>query len=111
MRPKLVMGCPNAVRELPYPAAAPTASFAPPVAIAPSLKRPMLRMLKAILWPLPISPRRFSLGMRASARIRGRVEEPLMPVFRSSGPSDTPGMPFSMMKPLKCSPSTLAKVM
>ena len=49
--------------------------------------------------------------MRASARIRGRVEEPLMPVFFSSGPSDTPGLPFSMMKPLKCSPSTLANVM
>ena len=87
------------------------ASLAPPVTPAPSLKRPMLRMLKAILWPLPISPRRFSLGILASWRIRGRVELPLMPVFFSSAPSDTPGEPLSMMKAVKCWPSTLAKVM
>ena len=39
------------------------------------------------------------------------VDEPLMPVFFSSAPRLTPGIPFSMMKAVKCSPSTLAKVM
>ena len=81
------------------------------MAIAPSLKRPMFRMLKAILWPLPISPSRFSFGITASARMSGRVLLPLMPVFFSSAPRLTPGIPFSTMKAVKCSPSTLAKVM
>ena len=33
-----------------------------------------------------------------------------MPSFRSSGPSETPGEPLSMMNAEKCSPSTFAKV-
>ncbi len=78
---------------------------------APSLKRPMLRMLKAILCPLPISPRRFSRGTLASDRISGRVELPLMPVFFSSAPRETPGVSLSMMKAVNCSPSTFANVM
>ena len=105
------MGCPNAVRELPYAAATPTVSFAPPVTMAPSLKRPTLRMLKAILWPLPMSPSRFSFGITASVRMSGRVLLPLIPVFFSSAPRLTPGIPFSTMNAVKCSPSTLAKVM
>ena len=105
------MGCPKAVRELAYSVAAPTASLAPALVMAPSLKRPTLRMLKAILWPFPISPRRFSFGITASARMRGLVLLPLMPVFFSSAPRLTPGIPFSTMKAVKCSPSTLAKVM
>ncbi len=71
----------------------------------------MLRMLNAILWPLPISPSRFSFGITASLRISGRVELPLIPVLRSSGPTLTPGIPFSMMNAVKCSPSTFANVM
>ncbi len=104
-------GWPKAIRDLPYATALRIASLAPPVTPAPSLKRPMFRMLKAILWPLPISPRRFSLGICASLKISGQVELPLMPVFFSSAPRETPGVPFSMMKAVKCSPSTLAKVM
>jgi hypothetical protein len=34
-----------------------------------------------------------------------------MPVFFSSAPSETPGIPFSMMKAVKRSPSTFANVM
>jgi hypothetical protein len=109
--PKSVIDLPNAVRPFPYCTAAPRASFDPPVVPAPSLKRPMLRMLKAILCPFPISPSRFSFGITASCRIRGRVELPLMPVFFSSAPRLTPGEPLSMMKAVKCSPSTLANVM
>ena len=37
--------------------------------------------------------------------------QPLIPVFFSSAPRLTPGIPFSTMKAVKCSPSTLAKVM
>jgi len=105
------MGWPKAVRELPYSAAVPTASFAPPTVIAPSLKRPMLRMLKAILWPFPISPSWFSFGITASVRMSGVVLLPLMPAFFSSAPTLTPGIPFSTTKAVKCSPSTLANVM
>ena len=105
------MGRPKAVRPRAYSTAVRSAPLAPPVHPAPSLKRPMFRMLNAILCPLPISPSRFSRGITASARINGRVELPLMPVFFSSAPRLTPGEPLSMMKAVKCSPSTLANVM
>ena len=51
------------------------------------------------------------MGITASVRISGRVLLPLMPVFFSSAPRLTPGIPFSTMNAVKCSPSTLAKVM
>ena len=56
------MGWPKARRLLPYSMALPRAMRAPPVTPAPSLKRPTFRMLKAILWPLPISPEEVLLG-------------------------------------------------
>ena len=71
----------------------------------------MFRMLKAILCPLPISPSRFSTGMRASSRYSGQVDEPRMPILCSSGPTVNPGVPRSTMKPVNCSPSTLANTM
>ncbi len=59
----------------------------------------------------PISPSWCSFGITASARMRGLVLLPLMPVFFSSAPRLTPGIPFSTMNAVKCSPSTLANVM
>ena len=82
----------------------------PPWLPTPSLNRPMFRMPKAILWPLPISPSRRSLGMRQFSRITVRVELPLMPSFFSSAPVLMPGSVFSTMKALNCWPSTLAKI-
>ena len=73
------------------------------------MKRPTLRTLKAILCPLPISPSTFSTGTRASSRITEVVEEPLMPIFFSSGPMVTPGKVRSTRKAVKCLRSILAK--
>ena len=64
---------------------------APPTQAAPSLKRPMFRMLNAMWWPLPISPSRFSTGTLQSARISGQVDEPRMPSLCSSAPDREPG--------------------
>ena len=71
---------------------------APPTHMAPSLKRPMLRMLKAMMCPLPISPSRFSTGTWQSVRIRGHVEDPRMPILCSSAPIEKPGKVFSTRK-------------
>src|ERR1035441_3606069 len=68
---------------------------APPTQAAPSLKRPMFRMLNAMWCPLPTSPSRFSTGTWQSARISGQVEEPRMPSLCSSGP--TASSPFSQL--------------
>ena len=87
------------------------ASLAPPVVLAPSLKRPTFRMLKAMWWPLPISPSTFSTGTSTSSKVMAQVEEPLMPIFFSSAPMVTPGAVRSTMKPVKCSPSIFAKRM
>ena len=82
--------------------------MAAPTAPAPSLKRPMLRMLKAILCPCPTSPSTASAGTATSSRITCRVDEPRMPSFCSSGPVETPGLVRSTRKAVNRSPSTLA---
>jgi len=51
------------------------------------LRRPTFKMLKAILWPLPISPRTFSTGTLQSSKMSGVVELPRMP----SAPLGEPG--------------------
>ena len=79
----------------------------PPTANAASLSRPTLRMLKAILWPLPISPSTFSDGILASSKISGVVELPRSPSLCSSRPAVNPGVPRSTMKAVNLSPSTL----
>jgi hypothetical protein len=71
----------------------------------------MFRMLKAMRWPLPTSPSRFSAGMRASSKVSGQVELPRMPILCSSAPMVNPGVSRSTMKALNLSPSTLAKTM
>ena len=60
MAPKVAIGWPNCLRVGRVPAP-PRRSrrLAPPMHIAPSLKRPKLSTLNATLWPLPISPSRF----------------------------------------------------
>ena len=60
-------------------------------------------------WPLPISPSTFPTGTFTSSRMMGQVDEPLMPIFFSSGPIVTPSLLRSTMKPVKSSPSILAK--
>ena len=65
--------------------------LAPPIAPTPSFQRPMLRMLKAILWPCPIVPSTFSAGTAQSSRMSGQVELPRMPSLCSSGPTVRPG--------------------
>ena len=80
---------------------------APPTHIAPSLNRAKLRTLKAILWPLPTSPSRFSAGTLTSCRITGVVDDPCRPILCSSLPLDTPGNARSTMNALKCSPGSV----
>ena len=111
MAPKLAMGCPNCRRDAAYFADSPMAPCAPPAHAAPSLKRAKFRTLKATLWPLPISPSRFSAGTFTSCRMRGVVDEPWSPILCSFLPLLTPGNARSTMKAVKCSPSTLAKTM
>src|ERR1017187_6550439 len=91
---------------LPYPSGL---LRAPPTQAAPSLKRPMLRMLNAMWCPLPTSPNRFSTGTWQSARISGQVEDPRMPSLCSSEPIEKPGVLRSIRKAENFSPSTLAK--
>ena len=83
---------------------------APPTQLAPSLKRPTLRMLNAMMCPLPISPSTFSTGTMQSFRISGAVDEPRMPIFFSSAPTEKPGKVFSTRKAVNFSPSILAKM-
>ena len=65
--------------------------FAPPMQDAPSLKRPMFRMLNAMMWPRPISRSRFSFGTWQFSKKIGAVELPLMPIFFSSAPDGEAG--------------------
>ena len=83
--------------------------MAPPTAPTPSFQRPMFRMLKAILWPWPMSPSTLSTGIVQSSRKSGQVELPRMPSLCSSGPIVRPGALRSTKKPVNFSPSTLAK--
>ncbi len=71
----------------------------------------MFSTLKAILWPLPISPSTLAAGTGVSSKERAHVEEPFRPSFFSSGPTVKPGESRSTMNAVKCSPSTLAKTM
>ncbi len=111
IRPNSEMGLPKAFRSLAYGAASATTLRQPATQVTPSLSRPMLRMLKAMRCPLPISPSRLPTGIRASSKMSGRVELPRMPILCSSGPVVNPGASFSTMKALNFSPSTLAKTM
>src|SRR5438309_1725687 len=77
------------------------ATRAPPTHIAPSLKRPTLRMLKAITCPLPISPSTFSAGTLQSFRMMGQVDDPRMPILCSSAPMENPGKLFSTKNAVK----------
>ena len=65
--------------------------MAPPTAPTPSFKRPMLRMLKAILCPWPIVPSTASTGIVQSSRKSGQVELPRMPELVLLGPDRQPG--------------------
>ena len=66
-------------------------------------------MLKAILWPLPISPRTFSTGTLQSSKISGVVELPRMPSLCSSRPWVNPGVPRSTIIAVNRVPSILRK--
>src|ERR1035441_8145094 len=81
----------------------------PPTHIAPSLKRPTFKMLKAITCPLPISPSRFSAGTLQSLRMMGHVDDPRMPILCSSAPTEKPGKFLSTRNALNFSPLILAK--
>jgi hypothetical protein len=48
-------------------------------------------MLKAMTWPLPISPSKFSTGTLQSLRMIGQVDDPRMPILCSSAPIEKPG--------------------
>ena len=109
--PKLHSGCPNWWRCLVYGTACFIVILAPPIVLAPSLKRPTFRMLKAMWWPLPISPSTLPAGTFTSSRMMGQVLEPLMPILCSSGPIVTPGDFRSTMKAVNLSPSIFANTM
>ena len=66
-------------------------------------------MLKAILWPLPISPSTFSTGTLQSSKMRGVVELPRIPSLCSSRPWENPGVPRSTIIAVNFSPSILGK--
>src|SRR5512133_1868163 len=87
------MGVLNCLRSCAYLMSSSIRSFIAPRTPAPSLSRPRLRMLKAILWPLPGSPSRFSTGTFASSKMSAQVDEPRMPILCSSRPTlhDEPG--------------------
>ena len=61
------------------------------------------------MWPRPASPSRFSTGTWTLSKKTGVVELPLIPIFFSSAPVDTPGKARSTRKAENCSPSILAK--
>ncbi len=107
--PKLEMGCLNCSLVLAYSTVPLNERLAPPIAAAHNFKRPMLRILKAILCPLPTSPNKFSTGTLQSWKYNCTVEEPLMPILCSSGPCVNPSVPLSTIKPVNLSPSTFAK--
>ena len=108
MAPNDAIGWPNCFRSAAYFAASAIATYAPPLHMPPSLKRPKFNTLNATLCPLPTSPSRFSAGTFTSCRISGVVDDPCRPILCSSLPLETPANARSTMKALKCSPSTLA---
>ena len=85
-----------------------SACLAAPVAAAQSFSLPMFSILKAMMWPLPISPSRLSLGITQFSKKSCLVLDPLIPILCSSSPKVRPGVPRSTMNALNLSPSTLA---
>ena len=60
--PKFAIGCLNCSLVFAYCTESVAALFEPPNAAAANFKRPIFKILKAILCPLPISPNTFSTG-------------------------------------------------
>ena len=108
MAPKLEIGCLNCSLVFAYSTVPLSDLRAPPMAAAQSFSRPMFRILNAIRCPFPTSPSRFSTGTLQSWKYNCTVEEPLIPIFFSSGPWVNPSVPRSTMNPVNLSPSTLA---
>src|SRR5215475_11853551 len=89
--PKSPICLPKALRSRVYFEAVASTCLAPPTQLAPRVKRPEFRMLKATMWPRPISCSRFSLGTLQFSRNTGVVELPWIPILCSS----LPGLQFA----------------
>src|SRR5712671_2860003 len=81
IRPKSPICFPNALRSLAYFEEVISTCFEPPTQEAPSVKRPAFKMLKATMWPRPISCSRFSLGTLQFSRKIGAVEDVVRAFF------------------------------
>ena len=103
------MGDPNALRSLAYFRQMDNTFFAALNAPGPSLSRPILRMLNAMMWPRPTSPNTFSTGTLTLSKYTAVVELPLIPILRSSAPLVTPGKLRSTRNAVNFSPPTFAK--
>ena len=107
MAPYFEIDRPNCSRSKAYFTDPVTASFAAPITAPPSLMRPMFKMFTAILNPFCRSYSRFSTGTKTSLKKIWRVEEPLMPIFFSSGFLVIPGLWPSTMNAVKFSSSSI----
>ena len=65
-------------------------------------------MLNAMMCPRPISPSTFSTGTFTLSRYTAVVELPLIPIFCSSAPGETPGHARSTRNAVNFSPPTFA---
>ena len=75
------IGLPNARRSFAYASASSSAPWASPTPIAATPMRPMSRMCRNCLKPLPGGPSRSS-GTRQSLNVSGRVSDAFQPILR-----------------------------
>ena len=108
MAPKLAMAVLNCSLVMAYSILLLSDIFAPPIAAAQSFKRPIFKILNAMICPLPTSPNKFSTGTLQSWKYNCTVDEPLIPILCSSGPCVNPSMPRSTINVENLSPSTFA---
>src|SRR2546427_399544 len=92
------IGWPNCRRSFAYAAAASSAAWPMPTAIAPVIGRVMSSVCMAILNPSPSSPSRCSIGTAQSVKWSATVGEQRIPIFLSFLPTAKPGRSFSMRK-------------
>ena len=101
MAPNVEMGRLNCSRLFAYSTDCLMAILEPPNTPAANLILPMFKMFKAILKPSPRSPNKFSTGTFTLLKNTWRVDEPLIPIFFSSGFREIPSYDFSTKNALK----------
>ena len=105
--PYLEISRPNCKRSLAYLTDSVMACFAPPITPAANLILPMFNMFRAILNPFSLSESKFSTGTLTSLKKTCLVEDPLIPIFFSSGFNVIPSESASIKNAVSLSSSSI----